>query len=70
MTFTLHGQSRTLTLPLQTRGTDPLTADGSITLKQTDFGITPYAVLGGAIAVLDEISLRYHLVAGSARTPA
>jgi len=34
-----------------------------MSLNQTDFGITPLSVLGGAIQVQDKLDLRFHIVA-------
>jgi polyisoprenoid-binding protein YceI len=65
----VHGK---LTLRGHTR---PLSADvvenqghykGSFALKQTDFGITPIKVAGGAVKVKDEIKIDFDVVAGSA----
>jgi hypothetical protein len=40
-----------------------ITASGELTLKQSDFGITPFSVLGGALAVQDQLELRFELSA-------
>jgi hypothetical protein len=32
-------------------------------LKQTDFGLTPFSVMGGAMSVLDPMELRFDLTA-------
>jgi hypothetical protein len=34
-------------------------------LKQTDFGVTPLSVLGGAIQVKDEVSVRFAIRAAA-----
>lgn len=62
--ITLHGTTRTLRIPLQieTAG-DVMTVNGRVDLKQTEFGITPLSILGGAIQVQDEISLRFGILA-------
>jgi len=36
---------------------------GDFRLRQSDFGITPYSVMRGALAVQDELTVRYRLVA-------
>lgn len=59
---TLHGVTRTL--PVQARPEadgDGLRVRGVATLKQTDFGLVPFAVMGGAMAVQDELALRFDL---------
>jgi hypothetical protein len=42
-----------------------LVAKGRVALKQTDFGITPLSVLGGAIQVKDEVGVRFVIRAGA-----
>jgi len=34
---------------------------GRLSFDQTDFGITPYSVLGGAIAVRNGVDLRFRV---------
>jgi len=60
VTITAHGFARTVTAPvrLETRA-GILVATGGVTLKQTDFGVTPLSVLGGAIQVKDEVTVRF-----------
>ncbi|MGW8393001.1 YceI family protein [Pseudoduganella sp. HUAS MS19] len=62
--ITLHGVTREYRLPLQLRedGASVL-ASGAFTLKQTDFGIKPFAVFGGALAVKDELELKFAISA-------
>jgi hypothetical protein len=62
--ITLHGNTRAYRIPLQLReqGANVL-ASGAFTLKQSDFGITPFAVFGGALAVKDELELRFSISA-------
>jgi polyisoprenoid-binding protein YceI len=62
--ISLHGVERSVEVPVRIEtGTDMLSATGSFTLSQTAFGITPMSVLGGAIAVEDQMELRFSLVA-------
>lgn len=62
--ITLHGVSRSFdtaaTVAISSSG---LVASGSLTLRQSDFGITPMAILGGAMTVADSLELRYRIVA-------
>ena len=40
-----------------------MSVSGQLSFDQTEFGITPYSVLGGAIAVQNRVELRFHIVA-------
>jgi polyisoprenoid-binding protein YceI len=61
-TLKLHGVSRTLTAPV-TLSNGKYT--GSLSLKQTDFGITPVKIAGGAVRVKDEITIEFSIVSAS-----
>lgn len=58
--ITLHGATRRYTIPttIDTAG-DGLVARGTLVLKQTDFGLVPFSVLGGAMAVQDPMEIRF-----------
>ena len=62
-TLTLHGVSREVTLPVHVdiEG-DLLTAQGTLPLRQTDFGIKPISK-AGVVKVEDELHLELRLVA-------
>jgi len=45
-----------------------LTASGELPLKQTDLGLTPFTAMLGALAVQDEMKVRFHFVAHEATT--
>ncbi|SHG67492.1 YceI-like domain-containing protein [Massilia sp. CF038] len=60
LTITLHGVTKTLAVPVIVESN---TASGAFTLLQSDFGITPMSVMGGAIKVQDELALQFRLVA-------
>ena len=61
---TLHGVTRWLELPTAVQvDAHRVTAQGTARLKQTDFGITPFSVGGGLLAVDDELVVRYRIVA-------
>ena len=70
VSITLLGTTRTSTVPL-TLATiqDGLRATGSMTLKQSDFGIAPFSLLGGALQVLDEFELRFDIRARASMSP-
>ncbi|WP_257620121.1 YceI family protein [Janthinobacterium sp. NKUCC08_JDC] len=64
--ITLHGVTRTVQLPVrveQAADGRRLQASGSLLLKQSDFGIVPFAVLGGAMAVQDQMELAFRITA-------
>ncbi|MFC5479716.1 YceI family protein [Massilia suwonensis] len=62
--ITLHGTTRWLALPAAVRiDEQQVSASGTARLKQTDFGITPFSVGGGLLAVQDELEVRYEIVA-------
>jgi hypothetical protein len=44
-------------------GEREITAAGETTLTQSSLGIEPFSIMGGAIAVADEIVVRFELVA-------
>lgn len=64
VSITLHGVTRNFEVPVQTENVrDGIVVDGKMSFNQTDFGITPLSVLGGAIQVQDKLDLRFHIVA-------
>jgi hypothetical protein len=59
---TLRETTRELTAPVQIqRSTDAISVNGNLSLRQTDFGLKPLSVLGGAIQVQDQIDLRFRI---------
>lgn len=67
--LTLHGQTRNITIPatLRVNGNSTETS-GEFHVKQTDFGITPYSILGGALAVKNELRIDFRIVAQDVRS--
>jgi polyisoprenoid-binding protein YceI len=62
--ITLHGVTRRYAIPaVLTPRANGISAAGTLTLKQSDFGIKPFSVLGGALAVQDELELRFRIEA-------
>ncbi|MES2264970.1 MAG: YceI family protein [Pseudomonadota bacterium] len=62
--ITLHGVTRRYAIPATialAAGGTRLNASGTLTLKQSDFGIVPFSVLGGALAVQDQLELRFEI---------
>jgi polyisoprenoid-binding protein YceI len=66
LTVTLHGVTRSYTLPARLeRLPGRVRASGEMELRQSDFGIKPLAVLGGALRVEDVLLVRFDLLAQS-----
>ena len=62
--ITLHGVTRTLRVPIGIeRDAERIRVGGSLHLRQSDFGIVPLSIAGGAIAVQDEVALRFRIEA-------
>lgn len=63
--ITLHGTVRTFEIPARIE-TLPggIVVSGRMTFNQTDFGIVPFSVLGGALQVQDRLDLRFRVFAG------
>lgn len=60
--ITLHGVTRALRIPaLLESDADSLSVSGRFSLRQTDFGITPYSILGGALQVQDRVDLTFEI---------
>jgi hypothetical protein len=66
--ISLHGVTRSVDVPmtLATVG-DELSARGEMALRQTDFGVKPLSVLGGALQVQDEVKLVFFIRARRVR---
>lgn len=66
VTLTLHGVTRKFEVAAQIETVpNGLTIDGKLSFKQSDFGITPLSVFGGAIQVQDKLDLRFRIRAFS-----
>jgi len=62
--LTIRGTTRRFTLPVSVRrGKGMLTAKGRLGIVQSDFGIEPYEVLGGALRVKDRVELVFEVTA-------
>ncbi len=62
--ITLHGHMRTLQVPAEIEAdAAKMSVTGWLSFDQTDFGITPYSLLGGAIAVQNRVDLRFRIIA-------
>lgn len=64
VSLTLKGVTRTFPATLVVNEDDKLLiVRGSFDLKQTDYGIEPFSVLGGAISIRDRLEITYRLEA-------
>jgi polyisoprenoid-binding protein YceI len=60
--ITLHGRTHTLQVPAEIEADEKnVSVSGKLAFNQSDFGITPYSLLGGAIAVKDGLALRFSI---------
>jgi hypothetical protein len=60
--ITLHGHMRTQQVPAEIAAdAESIVVSGRLAFNQSDFGITPYSLLGGAIAVKDGLALRFRI---------
>lgn len=60
----LRGVEREVSLPLRIeRGTDRVTAAGTLLLRTSDFGMEPFSVMGGGLRVEDQLTIRFRIVA-------
>lgn len=58
----LHGQTREIWVPLQVSGLpDQVVVQGATVLRQTDFGVKPFSVLGGLLSVQDPLVVEFTL---------
>lgn len=60
--ITLHGVTRRFEVPAEiVADSEAIDVSGRLAFDQTDFGITPYSLLGGAIAVRNRVDMRFHI---------
>jgi polyisoprenoid-binding protein YceI len=64
--LTLHGETRPVTAKVN-RAREHY--EGSVVLKQTDFGIKPVTIAGGTVKVKDELTIEFDIVARSPSRP-
>ena len=58
----MHGQKREMWIALDVEGLpERPSVSGSFVLRQTDFGVQPYSLLGGLLSVQDEVVLDFKL---------
>lgn len=62
--ITLKGQAHTVRVPVRiNRSEGELTANGEFKLKQSELGLKPFSVAMGTLVVLDEMTIRFEVVA-------
>src|SRR4030095_9822590 len=62
VSITLNGMNRDYPVPVQIDTTaEEVKVTGRLVLNQTDFGIVPLSILGGAIQVQDEVRMRFDI---------
>lgn len=58
----LHGETRSFDVPVALRvGDDALEVSGTFGIEQTQFGISPHSVFGGALSVADRLNVTFRL---------
>jgi polyisoprenoid-binding protein YceI len=63
----VRDQHRTISVPVDYElGGDTLTVTGETALRQSELGLTPFTALMGALAVQDEMRVRFRIVARAA----
>ena len=68
LTVTLHGVARSVDVPVTiAQSPASISASGELRLLQSDFGITPMSVMGGAMVVQDPMELHFNIVAVARR---
>ena len=64
VSVSIRGQTRTVTVPVRFEIQESeVRAQGQFALKQTDLGLTPFSLLGGALRVEDEMTVKFSVVA-------
>lgn len=62
--LTLHGVTRRVTVPATvTIASDHLVAEGTTTVRQTDFGIRPVTAAAGTVRVKDRVDITFRVAA-------
>ena len=66
LSITLRGATREFEVPVSIeREATTVLARGEVRFNQTDFGMTPFSVAGGAIQVADTLEVRFEIAAHS-----
>ena len=66
---TVRDKTNTVVVPVHfEQRADVIEVSGEFPLKQSDLGLTPFSALLGALQVIDEMKIRFHVVAHAAVT--
>jgi polyisoprenoid-binding protein YceI len=66
---TVRDKTNTVVVPVHfEQHADVIEVSGAFPLKQSDLGLTPFSALLGALQVVDEMKIRFHIVAHEAAT--
>jgi polyisoprenoid-binding protein YceI len=69
MQITVRDRSRSVAVPvLYENQADGIVVSGDLPLKQSDLGLTPFSALLGALQVVDDMKVRFRIVAHAATT--
>ena len=64
ISVSIRGHTRTIAVPIRYEIKDnELSAQGQLALKQSDLGLAPFSLLGGALRVEDEMTVKFSVVA-------
>jgi hypothetical protein len=64
LALVLHGVTRNFDVPARLQAVDDeLSVTGSLAFTQSEFGIVPFSILGGAVEVQDALDLRFAIEA-------
>ena len=61
--FTMHGTTKTISIPITVSDSDGLSIQGSFYVKATDYGFEPYSAMFGGVANKDEMKITFELIA-------
>lgn len=60
--LTVNGVTRSVKVPARVKaGNGRLIVEGETGIRQTEYGITPFSVLGGALAVKDQLHVKFRI---------
>jgi polyisoprenoid-binding protein YceI len=68
--LTLHGNTNPVSIPMRADVTaSRVSAQGTLSIRQSDYGIRPVRVGGGLVSVKDGLTVDFTIVAGALPTP-
>jgi hypothetical protein len=71
VTITLHGTTRSVDTEATVEKTgEEVSVTGAFAIDQSRFGIAPFSILGGAIAIQDRVNINFRIHAHRAEQPA